>query len=425
MAQEYKACTAFHTPTSKSPYPKNQVPINFFFKDPTNPVGKLFDYCWHCREYGRLRSLAGRAKLKEKALTQKQSVLNGETDFMFCNEQMHGGAAPSQYPRDRVPKEMFRKTPNDPKSDFYLQCSDCRSYKAAILNGWKVEKRQESIEQGFVRCANCHEEMTYDELAKNVDGTISVHCTPCKEEQNVRNGNRSIYFDRILIEMIEKHQCSCYKCKSLYYTASDSNSLIPTKLETYLKPDGNRYLIYENYEFSVSYFLSITKNLLELDIIQLDHLPEIEQRARGLLSPSDTYIPKKDEVSSLMSESAKKLEALKTQHLCILCHVEETMSRESGYGYKTELRRIKEEYINNIKAAGCSSCGFQDLKCSRKFDMDHLDPNFKIANVSVMMLRHTYTLQNVKEECAKCRVLCKHCHWIHTCNQRKSKVIVN
>ena len=36
-----------------------------------------------------------------------------------------------------------------------------------------------------------------------------------------------------------------------------------------------------------------------------------------------------------------------------------------------------------------------------------------------------YTMQDVIDEVAKCRVLCLHCHIIHTRNQRKEGIVSN
>ena len=42
------------------------------------------------------------------------------------------------------------------------------------------------------------------------------------------------------------------------------------------------------------------------------------------------------------------------------------------------------------------------------------------ANISKMCMDPGYSLDDVIQECNKCRVLCKHCHRIHTFRQIKA-----
>lgn len=76
------------------------------------------------------------------------------------------------------------------------------------------------------------------------------------------------------------------------------------------------------------------------------------------------------------------------------------------------LARKKRDYVNSIKACGCSSCGFNDPSLLRFLEMDHL--HSKIRAVSLMVIDSTVTFEQFVEECAKCRVLCKFCHSVRT-----------
>jgi hypothetical protein len=70
--------------------------------------------------------------------------------------------------------------------------------------------------------------------------------------------------------------------------------------------------------------------------------------------------------------------------------------------------------VKSLKLAGCSSCGYLDSNLPRFFDMDHIDPANKIADLATMVNTKDYSLEDVIAECKKCRVLCKFCHKIHT-----------
>ena len=128
----------------------------------------------------------------------------------------------------------------------------------------------------------------------------------------------------------------------------------------------------------------------------------------------------------MSSEDAIRLEALKCQNLCCQCHLEETILRENGIAdnSRSYLEREKLNYINQlkIKYAGCAICKFWDVNLIRFFDMDHLNPENKTEAVSRMVKDNKYTLDNLIKECNKCRVLCRHCHIIHTSKQKQNGV---
>ena len=83
---------------------------------------------------------------------------------------------------------------------------------------------------------------------------------------------------------------------------------------------------------------------LEVRVIEFDHLPEKDQRERGLLLFNEKFIPKKSGVNEQGSETSIRLEALKCQHLCILCHTIKTIERG-----KIREKREKYEIWNHKK----------------------------------------------------------------------------
>ena len=132
---------------------------------------------------------------------------------------------------------------------------------------------------------------------------------------------------------------------------------------------------------------------------------------------------KKVTVNQYYSKASVKLESLKCQHLCILCHVKETIKREKGTNHLSSSNQKKLDYTNKLKLQGCSSCKFMDVDNPRFFDMDHLDIYDKKACVSQMCINSDYSLDDIIKECEKCRVLCKHCHRIHTMKQIKQGLL--
>lgn len=225
----------------------------------------------------------------------------------------------------------------------------------------------------------------------------------------------------IVYSMMEKCEASCLKCKCIYFQPME-NSIIAQKIETYLSSDGRRILDYNGTTYLALDFMRHYSQSLEFRVIHLDHLPETEQRSRGLLGINDPFICKVKDVSQLHSYHCMKVESLKTQNLCVLCHLEETVAREQGLMNKTsKATNIKCSYINDLKSQGCSSCGYKNPLLFRFFDMDHLDPRTKIKSLCTMAHYPEYSLEDVITECGKCRVLCKHCHSIYSSIQRRTR----
>jgi hypothetical protein len=127
----------------------------------------------------------------------------------------------------------------------------------------------------------------------------------------------------------------------------------------------------------------------------------------------------------MKSERSMRLESKGCQNLCVKCHIEETIDREIGVdeNHRSLLAREKIRYLDTIKVNGCVSCKEKYPNLYRFIDMDHIDPSNKIDNISCMINNDDITLDQFKEECHKCRPLCRHCHIIHTRNQRLSRII--
>lgn len=400
MDVQFSKCACLgHKSASESPFDKDKVPIDLFEEN-----GKLFKTCLHCRIYNQKRNKEYRQKAKDKRLIADKA----NKEFLYCTEISHGKSIPSDYPVDKVPVFLFRKEPKDPKSGLYNQCKDCRDYKAYMLDNWKKDKRREAAELNITICAHCHKE--YDELS-----TSTLLCTSCHEQQEFRNNQRSVIYNEIKHDFMIKIEASCNKCKCIYLKP-DGESLISVKLQTY-ELNGVRYVnLFENPYKAIDI---LNSDMIELSVTQLDHLTEDEQRQRALLLPHEQYIPKRSEVSNMNSKHAMYLEANKCQVLCIKCHIEETKRRKLPSRRDTIpiLEEKKKEYVDGIRALGCSSCNMVYPDLLEFIDMDHLDPKSKIENISSMVRNSKYTLDNIINECKKCRVLCKHCHIIHTKRQ--------
>ena len=88
---------------------------------------------------------------------------------------------------------------------------------------------------------------------------------------------------------------------------------------------------------------------------------------------------------------------------------------EKNRAYKKEwkLKRVAEKstWLNEYKNKNpCSRCGKSyDPVC---MDFHHVDPESKVSTIS-SFLHGTHTLEKLKEEVAKCEIICAHCHRLH------------
>jgi fructose/tagatose bisphosphate aldolase len=71
------------------------------------------------------------------------------------------------------------------------------------------------------------------------------------------------------------------------------------------------------------------------------------------------------------------------------------------------------------KANGCEECGYN--KHPAALDLDHIDPDTKLVSATGRRVSPgsmlSYSTIMFQSELAKCRVLCKNCHAIHTVEQ--------
>jgi len=122
-------------------------------------------------------------------------------------------------------------------------------------------------------------------------------------------------------------------------------------------------------------------------------------------------------------------EIKKTQLICCKCHIIETIKREKEkrkgepQQQKSKLEQEKNKYIESFKKQGCIICKFYDEKILRFLEFDHINPSEKIADICVMKMSSNYSLNDLKNEIEKCRILCRHCHKIHTAKQHREGIL--
>ena len=92
------------------------------------------------------------------------------------------------------------------------------------------------------------------------------------------------------------------------------------------------------------------------------------------------------------------------------------------YQRNAERRRRKKNslFMQRVKLRyGCSECGYK--KCVSSLHFDHINPTTKTDMVSRLVKK---SMERLKNEMRKCRILCANCHGEHTEQQRKEGVFV-
>tara|TARA_Y100000356_G_scaffold43872_1_gene34170 strand:+ start:288 stop:638 length:351 start_codon:yes stop_codon:yes gene_type:complete len=102
------------------------------------------------------------------------------------------------------------------------------------------------------------------------------------------------------------------------------------------------------------------------------------------------------------------------------CIIKESTKRKKQLSKKnTSLHRKR--FMKRVKLfLGCQLCGYKKHACALHFD--HIDPNTKFKIISRM---NNYSMEALKNEMRKCRVLCANCHAAHTEYQRQNKIVTS
>lgn len=406
---DIRECTYVHHHLH-SRYPKKEVPIELFQKAKT-----VLKTCQDCRNY--FHDVRTTSVSKNREIFQ-QSVASGG-DLLVCSITSHKNKG-SIHPRNAVPIDLFRKEPGNIKSELFPSCKDCRNHKAKVHKDYVNKQKIIAQKNNKFSCSNCCKHLECSDRALNKDNTLSVLCVNCKDSQNLQSQKLKEMLIAIKLEFIEEYKANCCLCKIIYLKDPINNCVLEVK--TYAI-DNKRYVDFDEEQYETKDFLKSFSSKLELKILQFDHLTEEEQREKRLLLPHEEYIPKKYPVSRACSESSMRLESLKCQLLCARCHVMETMRREGDVCSQPYNERL--DYTNKLKLQGCEICKYTNPDLPKFFDFDHVDPTTKIDKITNMVRNNKYTFDELITEISKCRILCRHCHLIHTKKQIDSGIVAN
>ena len=417
---DYLPCSSYyHNLQSGSLYKKDKVPCSLFLNERT---GRIYKSCIDCRNVKNKKSRVTREVATynyHKFKNQQDEDIKNNKDYITCPCKSHN--AVSNFPRNMVPIDNFKKHSNRINSSLNINCSDCCLYNVTQYKTNREKLIEYSEKLNIIRCSRCEQELD-DSNRVMSNGESLLTCKTCKYEHDMYIQNGKNLYNRFKYEFITKYQSCCCLCYNLFII--EPNNLSIVEIPTFIIEDI-LYCQYENVRYKSLDFINLYKNKILLGILEFDHLTEKEQRDSGILYEQDVYEKKISEVSKMYTEENMLHEIQKCQLICGKCHVIETMRREKGVEMinRPIETRLKLTYCNELKKNGCSNCHYVNNELPRFFHFDHLNPDTKIANISNMIFQSKYTYNDMLNEIEKTRILCKYCHYIVTQNQHKQGLI--
>ena len=325
-----------------------------------------------------------------------------------CSHKKHTKSDDCPYDKKSVPEHYFRKYPEHNDSPLFKQCLSCRQRETKRRKKNRDNLKKKEVPADKFLCHPCSkiQDKKTSQFGKN-------KCISCHEKDIVRQVHLKITYNIIKFEVIENLGHCCEECECVFLMPIENKVRC---FEPFIN-EGVRYIKYEDSSYKTKEFLKKFKKEICIYILEFDHLNEEEQRKRGLLNSDEQFKKKKGDVCLMRCEDSMRLESKKCQLVCSACHIKISMKREKKDSFYTKLALKKKNYVESIKVKGCSTCNYINPNLLRFFEMDHIDPKTKIKGIAKIIFLKEFSLDDVINECKKCRVLCRFCHTLHTLKQ--------
>lgn len=179
--------------------------------------GEYYMTCSDCRKYNAavLTKYKNKKKIDDK-INKEIIEKDYESEFSYCTYSGHSTVVKSSHLQNLVPISLFRMEQDNPKSELYMNCLDCREYMRVLNHKFVDNVKSLADDKGLHACSRCNKLINHSDRPFNLDGTLSTSCISCKENSLDTYTKRKQHYIDIKFEFVENHQCSCYDCKFLF-----------------------------------------------------------------------------------------------------------------------------------------------------------------------------------------------------------------
>lgn len=284
-------------------------------------------------------------------------------------------------------------------------CIDCRIRVIPSQN--KCRKRKIETENNDDTKQKCTACLIIKDKSLFINGNKT--CEIC------RNQDRKAYLKNTtlakIINLKNEEERMCVRCwkmfeKNNFLTKTGHIGVVcqicRTESEHYQSLYKQQY-----YDYKVSRGPCVDCGESNVRVLDFDH---VDQNSKSM------------EISCCESLVQLKKEAENCVMRCGRCHVRRTKyqcnySDVTSSDYKSRLEKkifIREQ---KIKIGKCLDCEWFDKNLLEALHFDHMDPSDKLSNISSMIIHSKFSIEDIKQEIDKCRLVCVNCHRLRTLKQ--------
>jgi len=279
-----------------------------------------------------------------------------------------------------------------------LRCNTCRNHNCKYNQKSTTKKKNELVENSEThkKCHSCLNILEHNEFIND-----NVRCVRCNDRS--ARENKKIRESMLLAEQMYPGYklCHCGNLEPEELFISEITGHIG-KICSVCRTKG-----LEKYDVLREFYVQLKTNKgpcvecgeTDVRILEFDHVNPDEKLC---------CVYRCGSIDSMITESAK------CEMRCGRCHIRRS-KQQRNYGSASSPGQI---YVNNkkIQIGGCVFCTWFDPDLLEALQFDHIDPATKTYNVSA--LARDGDIAKIDIEIALCRLLCIHCHKLHTIDQR-------
>lgn len=294
-------------------------------------------------------------------------------------------------------------------------CKPCRTAKRKKAKKWSEAKRLTVTSKKCIKCKQTFSVSNFTKDPATSDGYRSS-CNTCRSEYREE---KALEYEQIhqtsTINPDEPKVCSCCKktktINDFGYKKHKRSGLNSICLSCATQQEMRRHKLKT---LIIQRFLQTRKcadcGCDDWKLLENDHTCDDKAtRSTGLSYRTISKLPTFQKVVD---------ELKKCDVVCIMCHRIRTHGRfddSSDHNMKQKkLERRKEVDKWKLQKGSCAECKLQiEDDFAFLFDLDHIDPSTKVNSISDMC-NSLQSIESIRAEVEKCRLLCCKCHRLHT-----------